>query len=83
MFGNMTGGDLDSESIDSDTDLNLDGVGDSDLDTTELELGGAREAGTIGAAGGEVGLAMANGGTKLKGSRIRAAAAPPVDDDDF
>lgn len=83
MFGNMTGVDLDSESLDSDTDLNLDGVGDSDLDTAELELGGAQEAGALEAARGGMGVAVANGGTKLKGSRIRAAAAPPDDDDDF
>ncbi|XP_050716808.1 clusterin-associated protein 1-like isoform X2 [Eriocheir sinensis] len=82
MFGNMTGVDLDSESLDSDTDLNLDGVGDSDLDTAELELGGGQEAGAMEAARGGMGVAMANGGTKLKGSRIRAAAAPPPDDDD-
>ncbi|KAK7063298.1 hypothetical protein SK128_023552 [Halocaridina rubra] len=80
MFGNMAG-DLDTESLDSDTDLNLEGEGDSELEGSEAEFGG-HHGGSVGGAGGGGIMGMANGGAKIKGPRMRPPAGPPPDNDD-
>ena len=88
MFGNMTG-DLDSESLDSDTDLNIEGEGDSDLEGFTSDIG--RPSGAIGSnlvigGGGPEGKVGVGGG-KVKGTRMRGPAAAAAliqgDDDDF
>ena len=88
MYGGTA--DLDSESLDSDTDLNMGVEGDSDLEGIERELGrptvnmgGGLVIGGGGGHAGSVGV----GGGKVKGSRMRgpvaAAVMPQQDDDDF
>ncbi|XP_064093964.1 clusterin-associated protein 1-like isoform X2 [Macrobrachium nipponense] len=94
VFGNMVG-DLDSESLDTDTDLHLGGDGDTDLDGSDTEFGGQPGGGGVGVggAGARVGPAGApavvgggnvilNGGAKMKGPRMRPPAGPPPDNDD-